>query len=158
MPPRRHRRRLTTEELSRVMGHAGIRFFTAYGCQRLWCEPKCDKQSMNRFQTSAAATRRHAGGRQRATTPREDRCIVLQVRRHPFVNAIALRNGLRNAVVVNIYTQTVRTCLRQSRLRSRRACICIPLTRLHKQSRLNWAQDQVKWTDNDWDPVLFTDE
>ena len=29
---------------------------------------------------------------------------------------------------------------------------------LHKQARLNWAQDHVNWTDNDWAPVLFTDE
>ena len=25
-------------------------------------------------------------------------------------------------------------------------------------ARLNWAHDHVKWTDNDWDPILFTDE
>ena len=156
MPPQRHRRRLTTEALSRVMGHAGIRFFTAYGCQRLWCEPKCDKQSMNRFHV----WRSYPAPCWWSTTSNHAKRgpIVLQIRRHPFVNAIALRNGLRNAVVFNISTQTVRNCLRQGGLRSRRACICIPLTRLHKQSRLNWAQDQVKWTDNDWDPVLFTDE
>ena len=40
-----------------------------------------------------------------------------------------------------------------NRLRSRRACIHIPLTRLHKQANLNGAQDHVNWTDNDWDPV-----
>ena len=41
-----------------------------------------------------------------------------------------------NAVGVNISTQTVRNRLRQSGLRSRRACIRIPFTRLHKQARL----------------------
>ena len=58
----------------------------------------------------------------------------------------------------HISTQTVCNCLRQSGLLPRRACIRIPLTRLHKEARLNWAQDQINWTDNDWDPVLFTDE
>ena len=48
--------------------------------------------------------------------------------------------------------------LRQSGLRSRRACIRIPLPRLHKQARLNWTQDHVNWTDNDWDPEFFNDE
>ena len=48
--------------------------------------------------------------------------------------------------------------LRQSGIRSRRACIRIPLTRLHKQARLNWAQNHVNWTDSDWDHVPFTDE
>ena len=59
---------------------------------------------------------------------------------------------------VNIFTQTVRNRLRQSGIWSRRACIRIPLSRLHKQARLNWAHDHVNWTDNDWDPYLFTDE
>ena len=83
---------------------------------------------------------------------------MVQARRHPFVNATTLRNEFRNAVDVNISTQTVRNRLRQCGLRSRRACIRIPLTRLHKQARLYWAQDHVNFTDNDWDPVLFTDE
>ena len=116
------------------------------------------RRALNRFQTSGSANQRHGGGRQRATTPIQDRCLVVQARRHPFVNATTLRNELRNAVGVNISTQTVRNRLRQSGLRSRRGCIRIPLTRLHKQACLNWAQDHVNWTDNDWDPVLFTDE
>ena len=42
-------------------------------------------------------------------------------------------------------------------LRSRRPAIRIPLTQ-HIQMRLEWAQTHVKWTVNDWSPVLFTDE
>ena len=81
---------------------------------------------------------------------------MVTVRRHPFVNATTLRNELRNAVGVNI--STVLNCLRQSGLQSRRACIRIPLTRLHQQARLDWAQDDVNLTGNDWDHVLFSDE
>ena len=77
---------------------------------------------------------------------RQDRFLMVQARRHPFVNAIILRNELRNAVGVNMSTQTVRNHLRQSGLRSRRSRIRIPLTRLHKQVRLNWTQDHVNWT------------
>ena len=80
----------------------------------------------NRFQTYGSATQRHSGGRQRETTPREDRFLMVQARRHPFVNATTLRNEFRNVVGVNISTQTVRNRLRQSGLRSRRACIRIP--------------------------------
>ena len=89
---------------------------------------------------------------------RQDRYLLVQDRRHPFVNAIILRNELRNAVGVNMSTQTVRNRIRHSGLRSRISRIRIPLTRLHKQARLNWTQDHVNWTYNDWDPVLFTDE
>ena len=93
-----------------------------------------------------------------ATTPIQSRFLVVQARHHPFVNAITLLNELRNADGVNISTQTVHNSLWQSGLRSRRACIHISLTRHHKQTRLNWAQFRVNWTDNDWDHVLFTDE
>ena len=115
-------------------------------------------RSLNRFQTSVSATQCHTGGRQRATTPIQNRFIVVQARRHPLPNATNLRNELRNAVGVNISTQTVHNSLRQGGLRSRRECIRIPLTILHKQARLNWAQYHVNWTDNDWDHVVFTDE
>ena len=115
-------------------------------------------RAWNRLQTCGSATQCHADGRQRATTPIQDRFLVVQARRHPFVNATTLQNELRNAVVVNISTQKVHNSLQPSGLRSRRECIRIPLTRLHKQVRLNWTRDHVNWTDNDWDPVLFTEE
>ena len=91
-------------------------------------------------------------------TPRENRFLMVQARRHPFVNATTLGNEFRNAVDVNVSVQTFRNHIQQSGLRSRRACIRIPLTRFHKQARLFWAQDHVNFTDNDWDPALFTDE
>ena len=75
----------------------------------------------------------------------------MKARRHIFLNATTLRNELRNAVGVNNSTQTVRNRLRQSGIRSRRACSRIPLTQLHKQARLHSAQDHVNWTDNDWE-------
>ena len=115
-------------------------------------------RAWNLFQTSVSATQCHADGQQRATTSRQDRFLVLQARHHPFVNATALRNELRNDVGVNISTQTVHDSRRQSGLRSRRECIRIPWPRLHKQVRLNWTQYHFNWTDKDWDPVLFTDK
>ena len=115
-------------------------------------------RAWNRFQTSGSATQCHAVGRQRATKSRQDRFLVVQARRHPCVKATTLRNELRTAVGVNISTQTAHNSLRQSGLRSRRACIHIPLPRLHKQARLNWTQDHLNWTDNDWDPEFFNDE
>ena len=66
-------------------------------------------RAWNRFQMSGSATQHHAGGRQRASTPREDRFLVLQARHHPFMDATATRNELRNAVGAKMSTQTVRT-------------------------------------------------
>ena len=158
MPPQRQRSRLTTEELARAMGmlecgSSQRRVANVFGVSQ-----SVITRAWNCFQTYGSATQRHAGGRQRATTPREDRFRVVQATRHPFVNATTLRKEFGNAVDVNISTQTVRNRLWQSCLRSRKACIRFPLTRLHKQARLDWAQDHVNFTDNDCDPVLFTDE
>jgi hypothetical protein len=41
--------------------------------------------------------RRHAGGRQRATTPAQDRLLVIQAHRARFSTATSLRNDLANA-------------------------------------------------------------
>ena len=158
MPPQRQCSRLTTEELARAMGvlecgSAQRRVANVFGVSH-----SVISRAWNRFQTYGSATQRHAGGRQRATTPREDRFLVVQARRHPFVNATTRRNEFRNAVGVNISTQIVHNRLHQGGVRSRKACIRSPLPRLHKQARLDWAQDHVNFTDNDWDPVLFTNE
>ena len=131
MPAQRQRSRLTTDELARAMGKlecgssqrrvANVFGVSQRGLTRAW----------NCFQTYGSATQRHPGGRQRATTPREDLFLVVQATRHPFVNATTLRNDFGNAVGVNISTQAVRNRLQQSGLRSRKACIRISLTRLH---------------------------
>ena len=158
MPPQCQRNRLTHEEMARAMGMLECGYSQRRVANVFGVSQSVISRAWNRFQTYGSATQRHSGGRQRATTPREDRFLMVQARRHPFVNATTLQNEFRNAVGVNISTQMHRNRLRQSGLRSRRACICIPLTRLHKQARLYWAQDHVNFTDNDWEPVLFTGE
>ena len=158
MPPQRQRNRLPTEELARAMGMLECGYSQRRVANVFGVSQSVISSAWNRIQTYGSATQCHSGGRKRATTPREDRFLMVQARRHPFVNATTLRNEFRNAVGANISTQTVRNRLRQSGLRSRRACIRIPLTRLHKQAHLHWTQDHVNFTENDWDPVLFTDE
>ena len=158
MPPQRQRSRLTTDELARAMdmlecGSSQRRVDNVFGVNQRGLT-----RAWNRFQTYGSFTQRHAGRQQRATTPREDRFLVVHIRRHPFVNATTLRNEFGDAVGVNISIQTVRNRLRQSGLRSRKACIRISLTRFHKHVRPNRAQDHSNFIDNDWDPVLFSDE
>jgi len=65
----------------------------------------------NRYQTYGDVTHRHGGGRQRATTQAEDRFLVIQARRHRFMNATTLRNDVENATGVRDSTQTVRNRL-----------------------------------------------
>ena len=129
--------------------------FTAGGCQRLWCEPTFDNQSMESYPDAQLPSAILVVDNEQ---PRQHRTDILRCRpgqMSSLVNANTLRNELRNAVAINISTQTAHNRLRQSGIRFRRACICIALTRLHKQPHLNWAQYHVNWTDRDWDHVLL---
>ena len=78
--------------------------------------------------------------------------------RHGATDLTKLRRGFQNATGVRISTQTIRNQLHDAGLRSRRPAIRVLLTRYHAQMRLAWARDHVTWTQNDWAPVLFTDE
>ena len=98
------------------------------------------------------------GGREHSTNEVQDRFPVVQARRHRFDNATTLRRDFQNATGVRISTQTIRNLLHDAGLRSRRPAIRVPLTWYHVQMSLAWAWDRVTWTQNDWAPVLFTDE
>ena len=78
--------------------------------------------------------------------------------RHRFDNATTLCRDFQNATGVRISTQTIRNQLHDAGLRSRRPAIRVPLTQYHVQMRLASARNHVTWTQNDWAPVLFTDE
>ena len=98
------------------------------------------------------------GGRERSTSEVQDRFLVVQAQRHRFDNATTLRRDFQNPTGVRISTQTIRNRLHDAGVRSRRPAIQVPLTRYHMQICLAWARDHVTWTQNDWAPVLFTDE
>ena len=113
---------------------------------------------LNRFITTGNVRHLHAGGRERSANEVQDRFLVVQARRHRFDNATTLRRDFQNATGARISTQTIRNRLHDTGLRSRRHAIRVPLTRYRVQMRLAWARDHVTWTQNDWAPVLFTDE
>ncbi|GFT72466.1 retrovirus-related Pol polyprotein from transposon 17.6 [Trichonephila clavipes] len=43
-------------------------------------------------------------------------------------------------------------------LYARRPVVCIPLTRQHRTTRLQWCREHHNWTEQDWAWVLFSDE
>ncbi|GFW21862.1 transposable element Tcb2 transposase [Trichonephila clavipes] len=60
---------------------------------------------------TGSAGRRPGQGRRRATTPNEDRYLVLTARRHRNMNATLLQQHLRSATGTTVSTQTVRNRL-----------------------------------------------
>ncbi|GFU50274.1 transposable element Tcb2 transposase [Trichonephila clavipes] len=72
----------------------------------------------------------------RATTPNEDRYLVLTARRHRNMNATLLQQYLRSATGTTVSTQNVRTRLHGVGLYPRRPMVCVRLTSRHRRDRM----------------------
>ncbi|GFW25191.1 transposable element Tcb2 transposase [Trichonephila clavipes] len=112
----------------------------------------------NRFLETGSAGRRPGQGRRRATTPNEDRYLVLTARRHRKMNATLLQQHLLLATGTTVSTQTVRNWLHVVGLYARRPMVCVKLTSRHRRDRREWATEHVNWKRNECSNVLFSDE
>ncbi|GFS86641.1 transposable element Tcb2 transposase [Trichonephila clavipes] len=112
----------------------------------------------NRFLETESAGRRPGQGRRRATTPKEDRYLVLMARRHRNRNATLLQQHLRSATGNTVSTQTVQNWLHCVGLYARRPLICVRLTPRHRCDRREGATEHVNWRRNEWSNVPFSDE
>ncbi|GFW79938.1 transposable element Tcb2 transposase [Trichonephila clavipes] len=54
--------------------------------------------------------------------------------------------------------KTVARRLRGGGLHARRLVVCVPLTRQHRTTCLQWCREHHNWTEQDWTCVLFSDE
>ncbi|GFT13590.1 transposable element Tcb2 transposase [Trichonephila clavipes] len=84
---------------------------------------RCKKKPLqiwNRFLETGSAGRRPGEGRRRATTPNENRYLVLTARRHRNMKATLLQQHLRSATGTTVSTQTVRNRLHGVGLYARR--------------------------------------
>ncbi|GFV60097.1 transposable element Tcb2 transposase [Trichonephila clavipes] len=109
----------------------------------------------NRFLETGSVGRRPGQGRRRATTPNEDRYLVLTARRHRNMNATLLQQHLRSASGTMVSTQTVRNRLHSLGLYAHRPMVCVRLTSRHRPDRREWATEHVNWRRNEWSNVLF---
>ncbi|GFT07908.1 transposable element Tcb2 transposase [Trichonephila clavipes] len=95
--------------------------------------------------------------RDRNSTRRDDRRIVRQALVDPKVT----RSTIRADVGVAIAPQTISRYLAETNLKSKRSfrtLPLIPLTREHRQLRLQWCQARSMWNVTDWQNVVFSDE
>ncbi|GFV59286.1 transposable element Tcb2 transposase [Trichonephila clavipes] len=89
----------------------------------------------NCFLETGSAGRRPGQGRRRATTPNEDRYLVLTAWKHRNMNATLLQQHLRSATGTTVSTQTVRNRLNGVGLYARRSMVCVRLTSRHCRNR-----------------------
>ncbi|GFX31686.1 transposable element Tcb2 transposase [Trichonephila clavipes] len=110
----------------------------------------------NSFLETGSAGQIPGQGRRRATTPNEDRYLVLMAPRHRNMNATLFQQHLRSATGTTVSTQNVRNRLHGAGLYPRRPMVCVRLTSRHRRDRREWATEQVNWRRNEWSNVLFS--
>ncbi|GFX13733.1 transposable element Tcb2 transposase [Trichonephila clavipes] len=79
-------------------------------------------------------------GRRRATTPNEDRYLVLTARRDRNMNATLLQQHLHSVTGTTVSTQSVRNQLHGAGLYARRPMVCVRLTSRHRRDRRSGQQ------------------
>ncbi|GFU88757.1 transposable element Tcb2 transposase [Trichonephila clavipes] len=102
---------LTDSEAWRVVGRLEGGQTQAEVAQAIGVSQSVISRIWNRFLETGSAGRRPGQGRRRATTPNEDRYLVLKAPRHRNMNATLLQQHLRSATGTTVSTQNVRNRL-----------------------------------------------
>ena len=108
-----------------------------------------------RFQQHGNTRDLPRSGRPRETSIRQDnhiRLIHLRNRFHPATLIARTIPGLRP-----ISSRTVRNRLREHNIHPRRPAICPVLLQRHRQRRLQWCRQHLRFRRVDWNNVLFCD-
>ncbi|GFX47136.1 transposable element Tcb2 transposase [Trichonephila clavipes] len=152
------RSHLTDSEAWRVVGRLEGGQIEAEVVQAIGVSQSVISRIWNRFLETGSAGRRPGQGRRRATTPNEDRYLVLTARKHRNKNAIHLQQHLRSVTGTTVSTQTVRNRLHGVGLYARRPMVFVRLTSRHHRDRRELATENANWRRNEWSNALFSDE
>ncbi|GFV95802.1 transposable element Tcb2 transposase [Trichonephila clavipes] len=114
------RSHLTNSEAWRAVGRLEGGQTQAEVAQAIGVSQSVISRICNRFLETGSAGRRPGQGRRRATTPNEDRYLVLTAPRHRNMNATLLQQHLRSATVTTVSTRTVQNRLHGVGLYARR--------------------------------------
>ncbi|GFS73925.1 transposable element Tcb2 transposase [Trichonephila clavipes] len=129
------RSHLTDSEAWRIVGRLKGGQTQVEVAQAIGVSQSVISRIWNHFLETESAGRRPGQGRRRATTPNEDRYLVLTARRHQNMNATLLQQHLRSATGTTVSTDTVRNRLHGVGLYARRPLVCVRLTSRHRRDR-----------------------
>ncbi|XP_071208047.1 uncharacterized protein, partial [Salvelinus alpinus] len=131
---------------------------TADVARAINCNVRTVRRLRQRYRETGRTADHPRSGRPRVTTPAQDRYIQtshLRDRYRMATTTARVTPGMHNP---SISAQTVRNRRREAGLRACRTAVRQVLTRHHRQQRRLWAQTHRRWTRQDWQKVLFTDE
>jgi len=97
-------------------------------------------------------------GRHRLLSPRDERELVLTMRREPTTRPSTLTHSLSPTGNRPVSTQTVRRVLHPAGLHPARMRRKPRLTAAQRHARLEWAREYAKKPPAFWDSVIFSDE
>ena len=134
------RRHLTREEQIRAVG-----MLEAGAIQRVVAETLQTGQNVisrlwSRYRATGDVAERHSG-RNRITTPRQDRFLQNIARRQPNITAMQMVQRLQSDHKLLVSDQTVRRRLHEAGLHSRRPLRVPALRRGNRGRRLLWARE-----------------
>uniref|UniRef100_A0AAZ3SNJ1 Transposase Tc1-like domain-containing protein n=1 Tax=Oncorhynchus tshawytscha TaxID=74940 RepID=A0AAZ3SNJ1_ONCTS len=121
------------------------------------CNVRTVRRVRQRYRETARIADRPRSGRPCVTTPAQDRCIRTSHLRdwYRMATTAQVTPGTHNP---SISAQTVRNRLREAGLRACRPVVRQVLINHHRQQCRLCAQTHCRWTRQDWQKVLFTDE
>lgn len=148
--------RLSPDERGRALGLLEANYSARAIARRMNCHHRTITNLAERYQRTNSSRDRPRSGRPRVTTRRDDRHIErdhLRDRHLPAAQTADTFPGPNG-----VASRTVRRRLRTAGLHSRRPYVGPQLTPQHRQRRLQWAQQHLRWTRRDWRGVVFSDE
>jgi len=126
--------------------------------QRMGCTRRTIQRLIERQQETGSVDDRPRPGRERVTTPGQDRHIRLMHLRDRFRTAAQTARETQGVNHRPVSSSTVERRLRSSGLTARRPYRGNLLTQPRRERRLQWCRAHSRWTRQQWNTVLFTDE
>lgn len=124
----------------------------AVECSEAAVQKYCYRASTERKLTSS----RHNCRGQRKTLEETDINIVDYCIENRFASANDIQSNVEGCEQVT--TRTVRNRLLEAGLRARRPARKIAISEINRERRLQWANEHLHWSSNDWERVAFSDE
>jgi hypothetical protein len=135
---REHRNPLTFEEIARKLGRDKSTIVKAYG----------------RIKNQKYPRRKVENGRNRKTTPRDERHIRIAIKQNHYLS----NNNIKRDLNLNISEWTIGRRLRDIKLNSYWTLTKPFISKVNMKKRLLWARQHEHWTLRQWKSVLFSDE
>ena len=113
---------------------------------------------VERHNATGSVDDRQRPGRERVTTHQQDRYIVLIHLRDRFRTSVETAQEIVGTHNLRVSALTVRRRPQERGISSHKTYRGNVLTAERRISRFNWCRQRIRWTQQRWRGVLFTDE